>query len=126
MMNRKVILKTIYSLFVIGIFLCPFGVLAATNSGGIFNHAYETIRVTFQNARNVVYIVSGFGLVGVAAAAIFGKLSFRWLAMICIALATLAAADKIVDYSIQNGVRIDEDYRGIGEDDFDLYLQFNE
>ena len=125
MMTRKVFLKIIYRMCIIGIFLCPLGVFAATTSGGIFNHAYETIRVTFQNARNVVYIVSGFGLVGVASAAIFGKLSFRWLAMICIALATLAAADKIVDYSIQNGVRIDEDYRGIGEDDFELHLQFN-
>ena len=123
-MNKKVFLKTIYNLFVIGIFLYP--LMGEAASGGVFNKAYETIRVTFQNARNVVYIVSGFGLVGVAAAAIFGKLSFRWLAMICIALATLAAADKIVDYSIQNGVRIDEDYRGIGEDDFKLYLQFNE
>ena len=125
MMTQKVFLKIIYRMFIIGIFLCPLGVFAATNGGGIFNHAYETIRVTFQNARNVVYIVSGFGLVGIASAAIFGKLSFRWLAMICIALATLAAADKIVDYSIQNGVRIVEDYRGIGEDDFELHLQFN-
>jgi len=125
MMTRKVFLKTIYRMFIIGIFLCPLVAWAQTSGNGIFNHAYETIRVTFQNARNVVYIVSGFGLVGVASAAIFGKLSFRWLAMICIALATLAAADKIVDYSIQNGVRIDEDYRGIGEDDFELHLQFN-
>ncbi|MGN0919233.1 MAG: TrbC/VirB2 family protein [Alphaproteobacteria bacterium] len=125
MMNKNVFLKTIYCLFVIGIFLCPLIVMAQTgNSGAVFTSAYQKIQTTFHNARNVVYVLSGFGLVGVAAAAIFGKMNFTWLAMICIALATLAAADKIVAYSINNGVSIDEAYRGIGEDDFDLYLQF--
>lgn len=125
MMNSKTFLKTICRLVIIGIFLLSsFDAFAAT-SNGVFTQAYETIKTTFVQARNVVYVVSGFGLVGIATAAIFGKLSFRWLAMICIGLATLAAADKIVDYSIQNGINIPDESAGIGEDDFELNLQFD-
>ena len=96
------------------------------SSNGIFGKAAITLCNTFQNARNVVYVVSGFGLIGVAVGGIFGKVSFRWLAMICVALATLAAADMIVDYSINNGVEMSDDYKKIGEDDFNLKLQFDE
>ena len=125
MMTRKVFLKIIYRMFIIGIFLCPLIVWAQTNGSGIFNKAAHDIEETFYRARDVVYVVSGFGLIGIATAAIFGKLSFRWLAMICIALATLAAADKIVGYSIQNPIMIEDESRGIGHNDFNLHLQFN-
>ena len=126
MMNKKVFLKAIYLITVMGIFLCAGTGWAVTSSSGIFTRAYNTIHTTFENARSVVYVVSGFGLIGVAVGGIFGKISFRWLAMICIALAVLASADMIVEYSTKNGVEMDTDYRGIGYDDFKLDLQFKE
>lgn len=127
MMNKTVFLKRMLFLGFMGISLYAAGAAAAVKTGnGAFDTAYEALYVTFLNARQLVYIASGFGLIGVAVGGIFGKVSFKWLAMICIALAILAGADKIIDYSISNGVDIDKDYRGIGDDDLDLDLQFKD
>ena len=120
MNNKKVFLITGF-ISVMGIFLWVNAAFAATDT--TFESAYEALEVTFRNARSVVYVLSGFGLIGLSVGAMMGKLDFKWLAMICVALAVLAGAEKIVKYSIQ-GVEIDEDYKGIGEEDFKLDLQF--
>ena len=128
-MMNKIVFFRILLLGFMGIFLNAVGAAAAVRSGNsAFDTAYEALYVTFLNARQLVYIASGFGLIGVAIGGIFGKISFKWLAMICIALAILAGADKIIDYSVSNGVNIDKDYRGIGYDDFGLEndLQFED
>lgn len=133
-MNKKVFLKTIYWMGIVGIFLWADGALAAkglssllgieTNSA--FRNAYDSLYTTFRYARNIVYILSGFGLIGFAVAAIFGKLNFKWLAMICIGLAVLAGADSIIGYSTSSHVQLDASYRGIGDEDFDLDLQWQD
>ena len=125
MIQQKVLFKSILFWGVMGFLLFAGGAEAApSKSGGVFGTAYNTLHDTFENARNLVYVLSGFGLIGVAVGGIMGKVDFKWLAMIAIALATLAGADKIVDYSINNGVEMDKAYKGIGEDDFDLPLQW--
>jgi len=132
MINRKSILATMCLMGIMGIFLCPSISLAAkTAADSVFSTAYDTMYATFKNARSVVYIFSGFGLIGVSVGAIMGKLNFSWLASICVALALLAGADQFVNYFInpEENIIPDKSYRGIGEDDFVLDvdgLQFSD
>ena len=65
----------------------------------LFKSAFDTLYTTFTEARKVVYVTAGFGLIGFATAAIFGKISFRWLATIASALFILAIAEKIIMYA---------------------------
>ena len=46
--------------------------------------------------------------------------------MICIGLAVLAGADSIVGYSTSDHVPVDSGYLGVGDEDFDLDLQWND
>ena len=70
--------------------------LAQSSGASIFGNALDALYRTFLNVRTIVYVTAGFGLIGVAVAAISGKLPWRWLAMIAVALFTLAVAEKIV------------------------------
>ncbi len=100
MMNKKFLLKSIQMiafLGIMGILLSSPGAMAAT--GSVFKNALNTLYTTFTEARIVVYVCAGFGLIGVAVAAISGKLPWKWFSMIAVALFTLAAAEKIVQYS---------------------------
>ena len=53
----------------------------------------------FQASRTILFIVGGFGLIGIAFAAIFGKMQWKWFAALAIGLAIVAAAGAIVDYA---------------------------
>lgn len=56
---------------------------------------------TFRNVRSVIFVVGGFGLVGLAFAAIFGKVRWPWLAALAVGLAIVAIAGAVVDYVTQ-------------------------
>lgn len=53
----------------------------------------------FQAVKTIVFVVGGFGLVGLAFQAIFGKVKWPWFAGLAVGLAILAAAGAIVDYA---------------------------
>lgn len=53
---------------------------------------------TFKDLKIIIFIVGGFGLVGVAFGAIFGKINWKWFAALVVGLAALAAAGGIVTY----------------------------
>ena len=53
----------------------------------------------FKAVKTIIFIVGGFGLVGIAFAAIFGKINFKWFAALAVGLAILAAAGSIVEYA---------------------------
>lgn len=110
MMNKKTFFLQfgMMILGIMGIFLyagsAPAEISINISTGNsIFDAAYNQLYTTFKEARVVVYILSGFGLIGFAVAAIFNKISFTWLTMIVVALFTLAAADKIVSYIVTAG-----------------------
>lgn len=54
---------------------------------------------TFKAVRTIIFIVGGFGLVGVAFGAIFGKINWKWFAGLAVGLAILAAAGSVVTYA---------------------------
>ncbi len=53
----------------------------------------------FRHVKGIIFIVGGFGLVGIAFQAIFGKVKWSWFAGLAIGLAILAAAGAIVNYA---------------------------
>lgn len=53
----------------------------------------------FSNVKTIVFIMGGFGLVGLAVAAIFGAVKWKWFASLAFGLAIVAAAGAIIDYS---------------------------
>ncbi len=79
----------------------------AAESSNVFSTVLNKLLVTFKNIRNVIFVVGGFGLVGLGFAAIFGKVKWPWLAALACGLAIVALAGAMVDYVTQ----------GSGDDD---------
>ena len=67
-------------------------------SEGVFDTITDRMIRTFQNSRTVIFIVGGFGLIGLGFAAIFGKVHWKWLAALACGLAIVAVAGQVVDY----------------------------
>ncbi len=53
----------------------------------------------FKNAKMIIFIIGGFGLVALAFQAIFGKIKWAWFAALAFGLAVVAAAGAIVNYA---------------------------
>lgn len=70
----------------------------AQTGDNVFSTILERLLNTFKNIRNVIFVVGGFGLVGLGFAAIFGKVKWPWLAALAAGLAIVALAGAMVDY----------------------------
>lgn len=77
---------------------------ALGGSNDVFGTVISRMVVTFQNVRSVIFVVGGFGLVGLAFAAIFGKVKWSWLAALAVGLAIVAVAGAVVDYVTRQNV----------------------
>ena len=84
--------------------LLLYGTGAAADND-IFNTAFQTAVAVFKNVRAIVYVIGGFGLIGLAVAAILGKMQFKWLVYVALGLAIVAAADLIITYATETAVR---------------------
>ncbi len=75
----------------------------ATSSGNtLFKAPISKAAETFESTRTIIFIVGGFGLVGLAFAAIFGKIHWKWFAALGVGLFVLAIAGSIIDYATDN------------------------
>ena len=63
----------------------------------------KTVSV-FSSVKTIIFIIGGFGLVGLAWAAIFGKVNWKWFAALAVGLAILAAAGSIVNYATGDSI----------------------
>ena len=72
------------------------GVLAVDNP---FQVAVDKAVDAFKGARNLVFTIGGFALIGLAVAAVFGKVNWKWVGALAIGLGILAVAGAIVDYA---------------------------
>lgn len=70
----------------------------AQSGDSVFSTILSRLLNTFKNIRNVIFVVGGFGLVGLGFAAIFGKVKWPWLAALAAGLAIVALAGAMVDY----------------------------
>lgn len=71
----------------------------AVTDGSIMGLAQDKALNTFQAVKTIIFVVGGFGLVGIAFVAIFGKVNWKWFAGLAVGLAILAAAGSIVNYA---------------------------
>ncbi|MDR1026575.1 MAG: TrbC/VirB2 family protein [Lactobacillus sp.] len=78
---------------------------ASAQANTLMGLAKEKTRNVFENVKTIIFIVGGFGLVGLAFAAIFGKVKWNWFAALAVGLAILAAAGSIVEYA--TGSKVD-------------------
>lgn len=77
---------------------------AAGDGGDVFSTVTTKTKNLFENVKKVVFVVGGFGLVGLAVGAIFGAVKWKWFASLAIGLAILAVAGAIVQYATGSSV----------------------
>lgn len=72
---------------------------SSTSGATIMDTATSKTVSVFQAVKTIIFVLGGFGLVGLAWAAIFGKINWKWLVALGTGLAILAAASSIVEYA---------------------------
>ena len=79
--------------------LAMLGDAAAAASVSVFGTAIDKMANLFTNAKLVIFMIGGFGLVALAFQAIFGKVKWAWFAALAFGLAVVAAAGAIINYA---------------------------
>ena len=72
---------------------------ADADQKSVFGTAVDKMADLFTNAKMVIFMIGGFGLVALAFQAIFGKVKWAWFAALAFGLAVVAAAGAIVNYA---------------------------
>lgn len=73
-------------------------VLFTTNAYALFENLLDTGGQIFTGMREIVFAVSGFGIVAVAVGAFFGNLNWKWLSAIMIGLVVISTTAGIINY----------------------------
>lgn len=71
----------------------------ASAQSSVMQTSQEKALNVFTAVKTIIFVVGGFGLVGVAFGAIFGTVKWKWFAGLAVGLAILAAAGSIVNYA---------------------------
>ena len=72
-------------------------VTGCSSDYGLFSGLITTGRKIFKNLRDLIYVVAGFGIIGVAVGGFFGNLNWKWLGAIVIALVVIASTGEIIN-----------------------------
>lgn len=72
-------------------------VTGCSSDYGLFGGLIETGRKIFSGLRDLIYVVAGFGIIGVAVGGFFGNLNWKWLGAIIIALVVIATTGEIIN-----------------------------
>lgn len=99
----KFLKNNLFTLFALGLVftMSLVGDASAQTAGGttVMDIATNKALNVFKAVKTIIFVVGGFGLVGLAFQAIFGKVKWAWFAGLAVGLAVLAAAGAIVDYA---------------------------
>lgn len=71
----------------------------ANAANSVFNTAATKLIELFKNAKMIIFVVGGFGLIALAFQAIFGKVKWAWFAALAFGLAVVAAANAVITYA---------------------------
>ena len=82
----------------------------ASFAEGVMDVATNKAVGLFKHVKTIIFVVGGFGLVGIAFQAIFGKVKWTWFAGLAVGLAILAAAGAIVNYA--TGAKMNDGSQG--------------
>lgn len=56
--------------------------------------------------REIIFAVSGFGIVAIAIGGFFGNLNWKWLSAIIIGLVVIATTAAIINYMVDSDVAV--------------------
>lgn len=90
--------KKIFSVMIMGLLLASMQVCEAHADSLMVVVATKVVSL-FNSSKSIIFIVGGFGLVGLTFYAVFGRLKWTWLAGLAVGLGILAAAAAVVNYS---------------------------
>ncbi len=71
---------------------------AFADGGAALDKILSKTGTIFSGVRKIVFVVGGFGLIGLAMAAIFGKIQWKWFGALAVGLVILAIAGSVVEY----------------------------
>ena len=87
-------------------------VLFATNSfaaeKALFSDLTQHGAKIFGGMREIIYAVSGFGVVAIAIGGFFGSINWKWLVAIIIGLMVIAMTAGIINYMVDSDVITDQ------------------
>lgn len=83
---------------------------AAQATASVFGEAISKMANLFTNAKLVIFMIGGFGLVALAFQAIFGKVKWPWFAALAFGLAVVAAAGAIVNYAANTNSAVGDQF----------------
>ena len=85
------------------VFMCS-SILFATNSYALFEDLAAHGGKIFTGMREIIYAVSGFGVIAIAIGSIFGSVNWKWLTAIIIGLFVIAGTAAIINYMVGEDV----------------------
>lgn len=102
---RKMLCVNFKKLIVVAVlvFMCS-SILFATNSYALFEDLATHGGKIFTGMREIIYAVSGFGVIAIAIGSIFGSVNWKWLTAIIIGLFVIAGTAAIINYMVGEDV----------------------
>ena len=85
------------------IFVCS-SILCATDSYALFEDLAQNGGKIFSGMREIIYAVSGFGIIAIVIGSLFGNINYKWLTAIIIGLFVIAATAAIINYMVEEDV----------------------
>lgn len=76
----------------------------------LFSSLINTGRKIFNDLRELIYIVAGFGIIAVGVGGIFGNLNWKWLGAIIISLVIIATAGELITVMLGSSYGIGNEY----------------
>lgn len=100
----KKLFKTLAIVAIFGIVAYAGSAWAQYGSGGNAGDdiARKLARV-FEQVKTVFFVLAAFGLIGMAAAALLGKIQWKWLWALVFGVAIVAGAGYIVTFAVSGG-----------------------
>ena len=101
-MKKRIL--TMLGLAAVMVFAAGGAMAAGETSQTVVGAAIEKSANVFQSVRTIVFVIGGFGLVGLAVQAIFGKVKWPWFGALAVGLGVLAAAGAIISYATGDNI----------------------
>lgn len=84
-------------------FMCS-SFLCASESYALFEDLATHGGKIFSGMREIIYAVSGFGIIAVVIGSLFGNINYKWLTAIVIGLFVIAATASLVNYMVADEI----------------------
>lgn len=85
------------------LFVCS-SLFCATDSYALFEDLAKHGGKIFTGMREIIYAVSGFGIIAIVIGSIFGSINWKWLSAIIIGLFVISATAALINYMVGSEV----------------------